>query len=239
MRTLAIVLGLAFAAVAIVSGSCLPARCRAFFRGSKPARRACTSSTVSPRPPPPSCFSPSRGTPGDPAGDARRGSAECDSHHRVSENPVADKPGPADQLINRKKQQRAVAQLDAVTHHTAPLRGLCATDLNTLRLLELCSRPCWKLGDSPQVKLIEFVGNCVYVRRQLFQIVDFGVHKTVANRFVGGRFHAENFAGIWVQHKGIVYVSVPTGSNALNFFADFIELGNQGRRSISECQKGK
>jgi len=73
MRTLAIVLGLAFAAVAIVSGSCLPARCRAFFRGSKPARRACISSMASPRRSSPSCFSPSRGTPGDPARDGTAG----------------------------------------------------------------------------------------------------------------------------------------------------------------------
>src|SRR5262249_17619876 len=114
--------------------------------------------------------------------------------------------------------------------------GLCATDLNTRRLLELCSRPCWKLVDSPQVKFIEFVGKCVYVCRQSFQIVDFGIHKTVANNFVGGRFHADN---LWLQHKGIVYVSVPTGSNALNFWADFVELGNQGLRSLSKFQKGK
>jgi len=36
-----------------------------------------------------------------------------------------------------------------------------------------------------------------------------------------------------------VYASVPTGGDALNFFADFIELGNQGLRSISKFQKGK
>jgi len=73
MRTLAIVLGLVFAAVAIaywlVPAGSLPSVFPGFEAGSTRVH----VKHVSPRPPSPSCFSPSRGTPGDPAGEETTG----------------------------------------------------------------------------------------------------------------------------------------------------------------------
>ena len=70
MRTLAIVLGLTFAAIAIVywlvpAGS-LPGVFPGFEAGSP---RVHVKHGLAAAGPSPSCFSPSRGTPGDPAGE--------------------------------------------------------------------------------------------------------------------------------------------------------------------------
>ena len=72
MRTLAIVLGLAFAVIAIVYWLVPAGSLPSVFPGFEAGSTRVHVKHVSPRPPSPSCFSPSHGTPGDPAPEARR-----------------------------------------------------------------------------------------------------------------------------------------------------------------------